>query len=101
MDDQIQKLELKITELENKLKELSASHGSASAIDPEELKTYQKVHAQLSPIICNCIQCYHCYVCLVCRVCHVCINECTCGPCACTQFSPTQSGGAGFSGFMK
>ena len=97
MEDQIQKLELKITELENKLKELSAGH--PSAIDPEELKTYQKVHSQLSPIICNC---YHCFVCYVCRVCHVCINECSCGPCgACIQYSPTQSAGAGFGGFMK
>ncbi len=61
MEDQIQKLELKITELENKLKELGAK--GASEIDPEELKVYHKVSSQLSPIICTCYQCL-CLPCL-------------------------------------
>jgi hypothetical protein len=106
MEDRIQKLELRITELENKLKEAGTSAGSPS-IDPEEFKTYQKVSAQINPAICSCrvcstcsvcITCRVCTVCSVCRVCNVCINECSCGPCG----GILQGGGGsgGFGGFM-
>jgi hypothetical protein len=90
MSDDIKKLELRITELENQLKSAS---GAASQIDPEDLKTYQKVSQQLGlsqslrPTIC--IACYHCYVCV--HVC-VCINECVCGPCIIsTKQAPAES----------
>ena len=98
MEDKIQKLELKITELENKLKELGAS--SAPEIDPEDMKIYKKVSDQLSAgkyypcSICTTI----CSICKVCKICTICINECTCGPCI--QYTPGGTQGEGFSNFM-
>lgn len=102
MDDRIQKLELKITELENKLKGMGTTGGGSSSIDPEEFKTYQKVSAQLTPQICSvcstCSVCVVCVVCRVCRVCQVCIQECSCGPCIMSQGGGFSD--AGFGGFM-
>lgn len=87
MSDDIKKLELRITELENQLKSAS---GAASQIDPEDLKTYHKVSQQLGlsqslrPTIC--IACYQCFVCI-----HVC-TECVCGPCIMyTKQAPAES----------
>ncbi len=98
MEDKIQKLELKITELENKLKEMGAS--SAPSIDPEDMKIYKKVSEQLGAkqlypcTICTTV----CVICKVCKICTICINECTCGPCI--QFTPSGTEGEGFSNFM-
>jgi nitrate reductase beta subunit len=98
MEDQLQKLELRITELENKLKQGGAAAGSSN-VDPEELKTYQKVSAQLLQITC--------YICRVCWHCWPPLCICPCGPgYHCTPCGPCiQSGGAagsaGFSDFMK
>jgi hypothetical protein len=94
MSDEIQKLQLKVTELENQLKTLS---GGRQQVDPEEYKTYQKVSQQLGLSSCIsecavCITCFHCYQCLTCARC---ITECTCGPCsACIISAP--AGGARF-----
>lgn len=95
MEDRIKKLELRITELENKLKEAGTAAGS-SEIDPEEFKTYQKVSDQLRICIpCRPRICWPCWPCL-----------CPCGPgWPCTPCGPCiQSGGgagnAGFSDFM-
>jgi hypothetical protein len=92
MDENIQKLELRITELENQLK---AAGGAKANVDPEELKVFQKVSQQLGlsgcinecqPSICSvCYHCYHCYSCIRC-ICVVC-NECVCGPCILNQGS--------------
>jgi hypothetical protein len=98
MEDRIQKLELRITELENKLKEAGASAGPPS-IDPEDFKTYQKVSAQINPLSYSCSICIvTCRICTVCRVCNICINECSCGPCG--GFLQGGGGGAGFGGFL-
>ena len=88
MNEDIQKLELRITELENKLK--SAQPSAQANIDPEDLKTYHKVSQQLG--VSGCISeckpvtpisfCYHCISCHTCLVCYRCINECICGPCS-------------------
>jgi hypothetical protein len=97
-EDRIQKLELKITELENKLKEKGAAAAAApSNISPEDLMIYQKVSTQLG----------------VCHVCHprlcwppLCICPCgpgfPCYPCACGPCikSSGQTGNSGFSDFM-
>jgi hypothetical protein len=110
MKEEIEKLQLRITELENQLK----SAGAQSAkIDPEEMKIFNKVLGQLGwdpdntcgpnecrVCIVNCISscrvckvcttcvvcrtctvCNTCVVCRVCKVCTVCIHECSCGPC--------------------
>jgi hypothetical protein len=86
MADEIQKLQLKVTELENQLKALS---GGRQQVDPEEYKTYQKVSQQLGLSGCisecaQCISCSHCYQCYQCLTCARCITECTCGPCIMT-----------------
>ncbi|HWK03527.1 MAG TPA: hypothetical protein VNS58_07840 [Puia sp.] len=94
MADEIQKLQLKVTELENQLKALSAGR---QQVDPEEYKTYQKVSQQLglSGCISECAQCISCYHCYQCFTCARCITECTCGPCAGACILST-SGGARF-----
>jgi hypothetical protein len=93
-EDRIQKLELKITELENKLKEKgSASAAAPSSISPEDLMIYQKVSTQLG-------------VCIVCRVCWPPLCICPCGPgfpcypCGPCIKSSGQTGNSGFSDFM-
>lgn len=81
MDDELKKLQLKVTELENQLKAM----GSRSNIDPEDFKTFQKVSQQLG--LTGCINecqpliCHGCYTCYTCFTCFRCINECICGPC--------------------
>ena len=94
MEQQIKKLELRITELENQLKQ--AGVGTAQAnIDPKDMEIFKKVSSQLGfdpepcginecqPVsVCRrCILCKTCSLCVVCRVCKVCIFECSCGPC--------------------
>ena len=103
MQEKINQLELKVTELENKLKEMG---GTSPQIDPEEMKTFHKVNAQLGQFACRiCSSCHSCFTCSVCRVCHVCrvcnfcIHECSCGPCIQTQGG--NFGGSAFGGFME
>jgi hypothetical protein len=90
MDENIKKLELRITELENQLK---ATGGAKANIDPEELKTFQKVSQQLGMGGCInecqpsiCVACYHCFNCYHC-ICTRCNTECICGPCILNQGS--------------
>ncbi len=101
MEDRIKKLELKITELENKLKEMGAAQ--APAIDPEDMKTYQKVSNQLKACSIACAICQP-------KICWPCIPHCICPcgpgfcqPCVCTCGPCIASGssGGGFSGFME
>jgi hypothetical protein len=87
MSDEIQKLQLKVTELENQLKTLSLGR---QQVDPEEYKTYQKVTQQLGLSTCIsecavCITCYHCIACIRCIACDVCILN-----------TPVAQGGARF-----
>ena len=98
MNEDIQKLELRITELENQLKS-----ASTAKVDPEELKTFHKVSQQLGisgcinecqPSICViCYACYHCYNCLVC---YRCITECT--PCILNSGFGAGGGRVGYLG---
>jgi len=111
MNEELQKLQLRITELENQLK--AAGTQPTAKIDPEEMKIFNKVLGQLGwdpdntcgineckVCIVSCISscrvckvcttcrvcsvcrvCSTCTVCRVCKVCTVCIQECSCGPC--------------------
>jgi hypothetical protein len=100
----VKKLELRIQELENQLKQFQAA-AAPQDLTREEIAAYQKVSATLASFddwgcgINECRPigvCRVCVVCRVCRVCRVCINECVCGPCnVCAQ----GGGGGGFSGF--
>jgi len=90
MSDEIQKLQLKVTELENQLKTLSVAR---QQVDPEEYKTYQKVTQQLGLSTCIsecavCITCYHCYHCIACIRCIACD--------VCILNTPVAQGGARF-----
>jgi len=112
MADKMRELELKIVELESRLKQLSGPD-----IDPEEMKTWRKVSSQLGfepdqvcgvneckPAVCRVCNvcrvcggiCRVCNVCRVCRVCDVCY-ECSCGPCNVGGFGGFHSGATGFS----
>jgi hypothetical protein len=98
MEDQIKQLELRITELENKLKQPGTTN-SSQTIDPEEFKTYQKVSAQLGQIVCQICQPHFC------RVCWPPLCICPCGPGFCSPCGPCiqstgSSGSAAFSNFM-
>ncbi len=103
MSEDIKKLELRITELENQLKSAGAQKAT---VDPEEMKVFQKVSQQLGiggcinecqpakPFLCQvCHSCYHCYHCF-----HCLCNECICGPCILNHggtFGGTRFGGLG------
>jgi hypothetical protein len=98
----VRRLELRIQELENQLKQFQAA--APQDITAEDLAAFRKVSAALSAFddwgcgINECrpiVLCRICRVCQVCRVCRVCINECICGPC---NMGPG-GGGGGFSGF--
>jgi hypothetical protein len=102
MSDDIKKLELRITELENQLKSLGGGTGQQQAnIDPEDMKVFQKVSQQLGISGCinecqpiKCITCFSCYICSHCITCFKCINECICGPCSLCSIGGT--GGSRF-----
>lgn len=88
-------LEMRLTKLEDAITKLVQIRKTAD-ISAEEMKTYLKVHAALSPQISGgCISCYGCYSCYRCLVCSRCNTECTCGPCLCVA-----SGGVG-GGFSE
>ena len=94
MEKELKALELRVTELENQLKNQGIA-GASAEVDPEEMKVFQKVMGQMSKAqaISPCLTCRTCTTCTVCRVCTVCvtcrvckvctvcINECSCGPC--------------------
>ena len=101
MAEDVKKLQLRIQELENQLKQYQAS-AAPQDLTKEEIAAYRKVSSALSAFEdweCGINECRPlticvCRVCRVCRACQVCIFECTCGPCI-------QTGGVGgrFSGF--
>ena len=83
MEQDLKKLELRIQELENQLKEFSVPK-----IDPKEMEIFLKVAAKLGidvSYVCQHPQPYVCsnchFACRVCSVCRPCIAECNCGPC--------------------
>jgi len=100
----IKRLELRILELENQLKQYQGG-AAAQDISKEEIAAFHKVSAALAAFddwgcgINECrpvVICRVCRICSVCRVCRICINECVCGPCnICSQGGM----GGGFSGF--
>jgi hypothetical protein len=94
MADDTQRLELRIKELENTIKDLVESRKAAD-VSAAELQTYVKVKQLLEPEFCGpndcmtfCLRCVRCVRCTRCIT--VCINECSCGPC--------NTGGGGFGG---
>ncbi len=103
MAEEVKKLELRIKELENKLKEFQGA-AAPEELTKEEIAAYRKVSSALSSFSeweCGINECRPigiCRICScrVCRVCRVCINECVCGPC---NICGMGGGGGGFSGF--
>lgn len=90
-DEREKKLELRIEELENQLKELRASRRELQEISSEDLRAYNRVREQLRADwgeFCGindcmvCVVCSFCGGCVVCTVCMVCDVECSCGPCS-------------------
>jgi hypothetical protein len=96
MADDTQKLEMRIKELENTIRQLVESR-KAVDISASELQSYLKVRQMLEPDFCGpndcmvlCLRCIRCLRCVRCIT--FCINECTCGPC-------NVGGGFGGGGF--
>ncbi len=121
MQEEMKKLEVRVEELENRLKGVG---GQQADVDPEKMKVFREVSEQLGfdpDTVCGinecqvgtvcitcrtcrvctvcstckvcqvCTTCRVCEVCQVCKVCTVCINECTCGPCIVS--GPAMGGG--------
>lgn len=97
----VKDLELRITQLENQLKNFQEA-ATPQALSKEEIAAYHKVSSVLAgfddwgcginecrPIVRVCV----CGGVRACRVCRVCINECVCGPCS------FGGAGGGFTGF--
>ena len=88
-EDMIKRLEGRIIELENELKQMRASRQQAANITAEEMQTYLKVRGTLAwdpDTSCGINECSRCIItfcsCIVpCRICGPCDVECTCGPC--------------------
>lgn len=106
MAEDIKKLELRIRELENQLKQQQAA-ATPQDLTKEEIAAYHKVSSALNAAAgdwdcgineCTPIKFCACRVCQICKVCRtcVCINECVCGPCNICRIG---GGGGGFSGF--
>ena len=82
-----QHLEARITELENRLKQLQQPQ--SAQLSHEDIQTYMKVRDALgidpSGCLSECTRCIRCISCLRCISCSHCIQpciyECTCGPC--------------------
>jgi hypothetical protein len=96
-------LELRITQLENRLEQLLGRQ--APDVSPEDLATFKRVRQALGEGTCGINECQPCIiqlcrtlcsVCVVCRVCQLCIFECSCGPCG--GFA---TGGGGLSRFEQ
>jgi hypothetical protein len=87
MDEQdVKKLEMRIVELENQLKELRAGR-TQTRISADEMETYMKVRDSLDiswDDFCGINDCRPCVV-RLCGVVRLCIKrcdvECSCGPC--------------------
>src|SRR2546428_13079544 len=104
----VKKLELRIRELENQLKQFQAA-ATPQALTREEVAAFQKVSAVLAAADdwgcgineCRPINiCRICSVCRVCRICRICINECVCGPCnICSTGGGLSGGCSGFCGW--
>jgi hypothetical protein len=80
------KLEMRIVELENTIKQLVEAR-RASDVSAAEIQGYIKVRSLLEPDFCGpndcmvlCIRCTRCVLCVRCIRCIRCINECICGP---------------------
>ena len=103
MAEDIKKLELRIKELENKLKEYQAA-AAPEELTTEDIAAYRKVSSALAfnDWECGINECKPigicrvCSICRVCRICRICINECTCGPCNICRIGGS---GGGFSDF--
>jgi|SRR5829696_5713558 len=104
MSEDVKKLELRIRELENKLKEFQTT-AAPEELTKEEIAAYRKVSSALSALddwgcgINECKPigiCRICSGCRICRICRTCINECTCGPCNICRMGGS---GGGFSDF--
>jgi len=92
------KLEMRIVELENTIKQLVEARRAVD-VSAAEMQTYVKVRNVLEPDFCGpndcmvlCIRCTRCLLCVRCIRCIRCINECICGPCG----SGSGSIGGGF-----
>lgn len=109
-DDTIKRLEARVTELENRLGQLSQSPEPAD-FSADDLATYHKVSESLSAgpaggcVTCGTSCLSECKPCVKpCKSCVVsclrciqpCINECVCGPCG---FGGGGHFGGGFGGF--
>jgi hypothetical protein len=92
----IKRLEMRISELENQLKQYQSGSGSGQAmpeISSEEMRAFMKVGSALGAFddwgcgvnecrpVSICRICRVCQICRICRICRPCINECVCGPC--------------------
>ena len=104
MAEDVKKLELRIRELENKLKDFQTA-AEPQELTKEEIAAFRKVSSALASFedwecgINECRPigiCRGCRICRSCRICRICINECTCGPCDICRMG---GGGGGFSGF--
>jgi hypothetical protein len=106
----VKRLELRIQELENQLKQFQAT-ATPQDLTREEVAAFQKVSSVLSSFddwgcginecrpIGVCRSCTVCRICRICRVCRVCDVECICGPCNICMQGGGGGGGGGFSGF--
>ncbi len=88
--EDVKKLQLRIVELENRLKQMMAAR-EPTDISVEEVKAYRKVRDVLAADwgdFCGINDCMRCIVtrcftnCIVTRCIVRCIVECTCGPCS-------------------
>src|SRR5947207_2394904 len=108
-EDLVKRLEGRIIELENQLKEMQAGRQRAANFTDEELQAYRKVRDALAldpDTGCGINECSRCLI-LRCRVCdiiricsciHVCDIECICGPCNCGISGFSRSGSSRFGG---
>ena len=102
MAEDVKKLELRIRELENRLKDFQTA-AEPQDLTKEEIAAFRKVSSTLAEDwecgINECRPigiCRGCRICRSCRICRICINECVCGPCDICRIG---GGGGGFSGF--
>jgi hypothetical protein len=104
MSEDVKKLELRIRELENQLKNFQSA-AQPQDLTKEEIAAFHKVNSTLNAGdwecgINECRPISICRVCRVCacRVCKICIFECTCGPCNICQVGGSGGSFGGFGG---
>jgi hypothetical protein len=83
-DPEIEKLQIRISQLEDQLKNLRQPQTDITA---DDLKAHRKVQEALIGVNFCLTECTRCFFCVT-----FCIFECTCGPC---QQERPQSGGLG------